>query len=75
MPQGIKKQKAKSKNKYNVCLFLGESKVCQSDYSFIRPLQLGLVEDAEIYIKSAPNNSNGTYTFMCLGRAGHFGQC
>ena len=29
----------------------------------------------EIYIKSAPNNSNETYTFMCLGRAGHFGQC
>ena len=28
-----------------------------------------------IYIQSAPNNSNGTYTFMCLGRAGRFGQC
>ena len=28
----------------------------------------------EIYIQSAPNNSNETYTFMCLGRAGHFGQ-
>ena len=28
----------------------------------------------EIYIKSAPNNSNETYTFMCLGRAGRFGQ-
>ena len=24
----------------------------------------------EIYIQSAPNNSNETYTFMCLGRAG-----
>ena len=24
--------------------------------------------------ESAPNNSNETYTFMCLGRAGRFGQ-
>ena len=30
---------------------------------------------AEIYIQSAPNNSNETHTFMCLGRAGCFGQC
>ena len=22
----------------------------------------------------APNNSNETHTFLCLGRAGHFGQ-
>ena len=22
-----------------------------------------------------PNNSNETYTFMCLGRVGRFGQC
>ena len=29
----------------------------------------------EIYIQSAPNNSNETYTFMCLGEAGRFGQC
>ena len=29
----------------------------------------------EIYIQSAPNNSNETYIFMCLGRAGCFGQC
>ena len=28
----------------------------------------------EIYIQSAPNNSNETHTFMCLGRAGRFGQ-
>ena len=28
----------------------------------------------EIYIQSAPNNSNETYTFMGLGRAGRFGQ-
>ena len=28
----------------------------------------------EIYIQSAPNNSNETYTLMCLGRTGHFGQ-
>ena len=29
---------------------------------------------AEIYIQSAPNNSNETYTLMCLGRTGRFGQ-
>ena len=28
----------------------------------------------EIYIQSAPNNSNETHTFMCLGRSGRFGQ-
>ena len=28
----------------------------------------------EIYIQSAPNNSNEAYTFMGLGRAGRFGQ-
>ena len=27
----------------------------------------------EIYIYSAPNKSNETYTFMCLGRAGRLG--
>ena len=27
----------------------------------------------EIYIESAPNNSNETYTFMCWGRVGRFG--
>ena len=26
------------------------------------------------YIPSTPNNSNETYTFMCPGRAGRFGQ-
>ena len=25
--------------------------------------------------QSAPNKSNETYIFMCLGRAGRFGQC
>ena len=29
---------------------------------------------AKLYIPSTPNNSNETHTFMCLGRAGHFGQ-
>ena len=33
-----------------------------------------LVHTPEIYIQSAPNNSNETYTFMGLGRGGHFGQ-
>ena len=28
---------------------------------------------SEIYLQSAQNNSNETYTFMCLGRAGHLG--
>ena len=28
----------------------------------------------DIYIYSAPNNSNETNTFISLGRAGHFGQ-
>ena len=31
-------------------------------------------EGSEIYIQSTPNNSNETYTFMGLGRAGRFGQ-
>ena len=34
-----------------------------------------LIHIPEIYIQSAPNNSNETCTFMCLGRAGRFGQC
>ena len=29
----------------------------------------------EIYIQSATNISNETYTFMCVGRAGRFGHC
>ena len=29
---------------------------------------------AKLYIPSTLNNSNETHTFMCLGRAGHFGQ-
>ena len=31
--------------------------------------------EPEIYIYSAPNNSNETYTFMHLGRVGHCGPC
>ena len=31
-------------------------------------------QKAEIYIQSAPNNSNETYTFKGLGRAGRFGR-
>ena len=27
----------------------------------------------EIYIQSAPNNSNETYTSVCLGRPGRYG--
>ena len=33
-----------------------------------------LLLKSEIYIQSPPNNSNETYTFMGLGRAGRFGQ-
>ena len=33
-----------------------------------------MIIDSEIYILSAPNNSNETHTFMCLGRAGRLGQ-
>ena len=33
-----------------------------------------LTVDPEIYRQSAPNNSNETYTFMGLSRAGRFGQ-
>ena len=33
-----------------------------------------LTASPEIFKKSVLNNSNGSYTFMCLGRAGHFGQ-
>ena len=36
--------------------------------------RLKLFTQPEIYIQSAPNNSNETYTFMDLGRAGRFGQ-
>ena len=30
---------------------------------------------AKLYIPSTLNNSNRAYTFICLGRAGRFGQC
>ena len=29
---------------------------------------------SEIYVQSAPNNSNDTHTFMCLDKVGRFGQ-
>ena len=48
----------------NLCIF---SSLVRSVFHFLSKL--------EIYIQSAPNNSNETYTFMCLGRAGCFGQC
>ena len=35
---------------------------------------LSKTQESEIYIQSARNNSNETHTFMCLGRAGSFGQ-
>ena len=31
--------------------------------------ELGLEKETEIYIWSAPNKSNETYIFMCLGSA------
>ena len=36
---------------------------------------LSIEGQSEIYIQSAPNNSNKTYTFKGLGRAGRFQQC
>ena len=30
---------------------------------------------SKLYIPSTLNNSNRAYTFICLGRAGRFGQC
>ena len=33
-----------------------------------------LIKSPEIYIQSAPNNLNESHTFMCLVRAGRFGQ-
>ena len=32
------------------------------------------VSRAKLYIPSTLNNSNETHTFICLGRAGRFGQ-
>ena len=32
-------------------------------------------KEPEVYIESAPNNSNETYTFMHLDRPGRFWQC
>ena len=31
--------------------------------------------ESKLYIPSTLNNSNRAYTFICLGRAGRFGQC
>ena len=39
----------------------------ETDTEFFRRLP-------KFYIPSTLNNSNETYTFMCLGRAGRFGQ-
>ena len=47
-------------------------------FNFHANLIFGLIPvglGPEIYIYSAPNKSNETYTFMCLGRAGRFGMC
>ena len=46
-------------------------KISESDVNYWAAVWL----QPEIYIQSAPNNSNETHTFMCPGRAGHFGQC
>ena len=34
--------------------------------------QLKIEPEIYIYISSAPNNSNETYTFMCMSRASRF---
>ena len=41
---------------------------------FREPKIPALSNQPEIYIQSAPNNSNETLTFMYLGRVGLFGQ-
>ena len=41
---------------------------------FMNQIGSQLKHNPEIYIQSAPNNSNETYTPMGLGRAGRFGQ-
>ena len=43
-------------------------------YTGIPPLML-LMCGPKLYIPSTLNNSNRAYTFICLGRAGRFGQC
>ena len=34
-----------------------------------------MLDSPKLYIPSTLNNSNRAYTFICLGRAGRFGQC
>ena len=43
--------------------------------NYVVSKQAILTPSPEIYIQSALNNSNETYIFICLGRAGRFGQC
>ena len=40
----------------------------------INSSQMVYIGKRQRYTSSAPNNSNETYTFMCLGRAGRFRQ-
>ena len=44
----------------------------QNKMTFVLQTGWALMVSAEIYKQSAPNNSNETYIFMCLGR---FGRC
>ena len=56
------------KSKRNVHLF-------QSPVNVTIDGDIIYIETHARVLQSAPNNSNETYTFMCLGRAGRFGQC
>ena len=62
-----------STHDYNLKLYRGEwiVLVVSGHALFLSPL---LWCHPEIYMYSAPNNSNETHTFMCLGRADRFWQ-
>ena len=56
---------------------VGQTIIVQAYYLFgniVWNIFLLLWAQPEIYIQSAPNNSNETNTFMCLARASRFGQ-
>ena len=58
-----------------LCSFVFDEKhVFQISNCILSDLFYLCYRNAEIYIQSAPNNSNETYISMALGRAGRFGQ-
>ena len=70
-------------NEYCKVAILKEMRIAQqcskSERTLIEMLTTGLKynyfeQQSKLYIPSTLNNSNETHTFMCLGRAGRFGQ-